>query len=103
MKLSARISVVLCAVIVSLAPLRAEADEIRNRQWHLAALGIPEAQRLSQGDGGRNAEVGFDQELLQLLQIIGIQAPDDGVDIGERQALEPGPERLFGIAKTRRH
>jgi type VII secretion-associated serine protease mycosin len=29
----------------------AAADDIRDQQWHLATLGIPQAQKISQGDG----------------------------------------------------
>jgi len=29
----------------------AAADDIRNQQWHLATLGIPQAQKIGQGDG----------------------------------------------------
>jgi type VII secretion-associated serine protease mycosin len=51
LRLVARILVVAFAVCLLSAPLSAQADEIRDRQWHIAALGIAAAQTLSQGDG----------------------------------------------------
>jgi type VII secretion-associated serine protease mycosin len=40
---------VLSVVLVNSAPARA--DEVRDRSWHLAALGLPELHALSQGAG----------------------------------------------------
>ncbi|MGI5178077.1 S8 family serine peptidase [Dactylosporangium sp. CA-152071] len=52
MKLTARVVALVLSIAVMLAsPVGAAADEIRDRQWHLAALDIPAAQRLSQGEG----------------------------------------------------
>jgi type VII secretion-associated serine protease mycosin len=39
------------AALLIWTPSPAAADEIRDRQWHLAALQIAQAQQLSQGDG----------------------------------------------------
>ncbi|WP_433084756.1 S8 family serine peptidase [Dactylosporangium sp. CA-052675] len=42
----------LAVVVMVLAGVRpAAADNIRDQQWHLAALRIPEAHRISQGEG----------------------------------------------------
>ncbi|MFI5908681.1 S8 family serine peptidase [Dactylosporangium sp. NPDC051541] len=41
----------LAAVTLVLATTPAHADSIRDREWHLDALRIPQAQRLSQGEG----------------------------------------------------
>ncbi|HTJ37953.1 MAG TPA: type VII secretion-associated serine protease, partial [Dactylosporangium sp.] len=42
----------LATVVVLLATARpAAADKIRDQQWHLAALGVAQAQQISQGDG----------------------------------------------------
>jgi type VII secretion-associated serine protease mycosin len=39
------------AVILLGTPAPAAADQVRDGEWHLAALGITEAQRISRGDG----------------------------------------------------
>jgi type VII secretion-associated serine protease mycosin len=42
----------LATVAVLIATARpAAADKIRDQEWHLAALGIPQAHKISQGDG----------------------------------------------------
>ncbi|GAA3282155.1 S8 family serine peptidase [Dactylosporangium vinaceum] len=48
-----RAGAVLAAVMLALVanPTPAGADSIRDSEWHLAALRIPEAQQFSQGDG----------------------------------------------------
>ena len=41
----------VAASVVAWTPKPAAADELRDRQWHLAALQIPQAHQLSQGEG----------------------------------------------------
>ncbi|WP_327005573.1 S8 family serine peptidase [Dactylosporangium sp. NBC_01737] len=73
-------------MILIFTPSNAEADEIRDRQWHLAALRIPEAQSLSQGDGVlvAVADTGVDARRGELAEAVtagkefGEQANGDG-------------------------
>ncbi|MEV6928584.1 S8 family serine peptidase [Dactylosporangium sp. NPDC051485] len=66
----------LAIVLVLLGTARpASADAVRDRQWHLAALGIAQAQHISQGEG----------------VVVGL--PDTGVDIKHAElsgAVLPG-------------
>lgn len=51
MRLSPATAVVACAALVLAMPSTADADEIRDAQWHLPALDIPTAHRISTGEG----------------------------------------------------
>jgi subtilisin family serine protease len=48
-----RVALVVCACTVAVLglPPAAAADSVRDRQWHLAALGVSEAHRLTRGEG----------------------------------------------------
>ncbi|WP_433619054.1 S8 family serine peptidase [Dactylosporangium sp. CA-139114] len=48
-RLAAAVAVI--ALVVVETPPPASADSIRDRAWHLAALGIPDAQKIAQGEG----------------------------------------------------
>ncbi|GAA4916050.1 subtilase family protein [Stackebrandtia albiflava] len=51
MRLRVAATVAVAAVLVALLPGTAQADEIRDGQWYLDALGIHDAHELSQGAG----------------------------------------------------
>ncbi|MEV8512424.1 S8 family serine peptidase [Dactylosporangium sp. NPDC051484] len=75
--MSATALAIVLAVMAAACP--AAADNIRDLQWHLAALSIPEAQKISQGEG------------------VMVGLPDTGVDVKHAELTEAVlPGKGFG-------
>src|SRR4029077_1256108 len=60
-------------------------------------------QRGRKLDRCRHAEIGLDEKPLERLEVVRVEAADDRVHIGERDALEAGPQRLFVVAEPGGH
>lgn len=88
----AGVFVVLCGLFaLGLTPTPAHADEIRNASWHLEALRIAEAHKITQGEGVTVAviDTGFDQNhpdlqgaLLQGASASGVAGDPNGHGTG---------------------
>ena len=57
-------------------------------------------QRLGELDRGGDPEVRLDQHPLHLLQVFGAQTPHQRAHIGEREALDPGPQPVVPILQS---
>ncbi|MEV0328477.1 S8 family serine peptidase [Micromonospora echinospora] len=80
MRSSAPLATLVAAVAVVLPAIPAQADPIRDDQWHLRFLKVTEAHRITQGEG------------------VGVAVPDTGVDPHPdlRNNLLPGTNILAG-------
>ena len=57
-------------------------------------------ERLGELDRGGNAEIRLDQDALHLLEIVGVEPAHQRADVGQRDALDAGPEALFPLAQS---
>ena len=62
-------------------------------------LSLPDLvfERLRQLHGGGHAEVRLDEHALHPLEVVGVEPAHERADVGEREALDAGPQALVPV------